>query len=517
MNRRFGETRFAHAADIENSMVLPSPSASADPFQDYVRCARDGLRGAGVHRETARLGYFCDAEGIYVWPLSEGALRDAAVLRRLGRADELARQMLRMFARRSPMQWHRNISSDRVRLPPPEELTYEISQRSSKADQVRHLLRSGRPDLAVSEAFAHGLADVNQLTNMVFYARHPQLGGRSILPHERALAREWMRIRNSVVRPAIARLAPAAQPAATTSSSAVAVASVPTFLGLDTFGLDGNKVRDWKRAKAEGQMSFAIFRSNYGSFTDTAFVREWPKIRDAGMVRGAYMFLRFPHPEVDAKFGPCPSPDAQAKAFIKTVGKLDRRDLPPSLDVEFPGGRRKTGMSPQQCLEHVRAAWRTLRTFYGVAPIIYTSARVWHEDLDDLPVPDLLESPLWLAFYPFKKGEARRDAAVTRRDPPVPPAWGDRTNWWIHQYQGDALRLPGFVTGNVDLNRFHGMNRGAVGDQVKWVQRRLGLAQSGKFDAMMVTAVRKFQRNSGLPETPVIDPQTFALLCWSNP
>ena len=58
--------------------------------------------------------------------------------------------------------------------------------------------------------------------------------------------------------------------------------------------------------------------------------------------------------------------------------------------------------------------------------------------------------------------------------PPVPPPWGDATNWWIHQYQGDAVRLPGFPTGNVDMNRFNTMTRGATGDRVRWVQRRSG-------------------------------------------
>ena len=39
---------------------------------------------------------------------------------------------------------------------------------------------------------------------------------------------------------------------------------------------------------------------------------------------------------------------------------------------------------------------RRCRDYYGVAPIIYTSARVWQEDLANLPAPDLAESPLWL-------------------------------------------------------------------------------------------------------------------------
>ncbi|MGA9812340.1 MAG: hypothetical protein WBQ64_06175 [Terriglobales bacterium] len=92
--------------------------------------------------------------------------------------------------------------------------------------------------------------------------------------------------------------------------------------------------------------------------------------------------------------------------------------------------------------------------------MIYTSERVWREELSNLPAPDLIESPLWLKHYPFNKGPARRDVAVTRIPPPVPIPWGD-SNWWIHQYQGDAIQLPGFAPGNVDMNRFGPMTAGA--------------------------------------------------------
>src|SRR4249919_1120856 len=99
-------------------------------------------------------------------------------------------------------------------------------------------------------------------------------------------------------------------------------------------------------------------------------------------------------------------------------------------------------MTARQLLDGVREAWKTLRDHYRVAPIIYTSARVWREDLANLPAPDLVESPLWLARYPFWKGTAVYDPrhfAGGRLNPPVPPPWGDPTNWWIHQYQGDAV------------------------------------------------------------------------------
>jgi lysozyme len=293
-------------------------------------------------------------------------------------------------------------------------------------------------------------------------------------------------------------------------------AQVRLSLGIDTASVADNHNPDWARARSQVPMDFAIIRANYGTAPDRVFRRDWPKIKTAGLVRGAYLFLRFPH----SRWGRPASPVAQARAFIATVGRLDQSDLPPSLDVEFPGSRRETGMTARQLLDGVREAWRTLRDHYEVPPIIYTSARVWREDLDNLPAPDLVESPLWLARYPFPKGPAVYDPrrlAGRRFNLPVPPPWGDATNWWIHQYQGDAVRLPGFPTGNVDMNRFNVTTRGMTGDRIRWVQRRLSIPQSGTFDAATEAALRAFQGRKGIPANGVVDPRTFAFLCWSHP
>jgi GH25 family lysozyme M1 (1,4-beta-N-acetylmuramidase) len=287
-------------------------------------------------------------------------------------------------------------------------------------------------------------------------------------------------------------------------------------LGLDTASVGGNKNPDWARAKRDGGIVYAIIRGAWGTWKDPVFDRDWPRMKDAGVVRGAYLFLRFPH----HKYNACPSPEAQAKAFILAVGKHEPTDLPPSLDVEFPGGRAETKMTAKQCLDAVRVAWRVLKDHYGVAPLIYTSARVWHEDLSDLAAPDLVESPLWLARYPFAKGPAVRDAkwfTSGRNNPPVPPPWGDATNWWIHQYQGDAVGLPGFPTGNFDMNRFNVTGPGSVGDRVRWAQRRLGVPQTGAFDARTIAGLQVFRMQRGLGFGAAIDPRTFAALCWSRP
>jgi hypothetical protein len=54
-----------------------------------------------------------------------------------------------------------------------------------------------------------GWHDENKLTNLLFYGRHPELGGRDLDPRhslqDRTLGEEWKRIRKTEVRPAIHR------------------------------------------------------------------------------------------------------------------------------------------------------------------------------------------------------------------------------------------------------------------------------------------------------------------------
>lgn len=57
---------------------------------------------------------------------------------------------------------------------------------------------------AIAVAIGAGLRDVNKLTNMIFWFRHPQMIGQKIGPDQRDLAREWMDIRDGIVKPAFA-------------------------------------------------------------------------------------------------------------------------------------------------------------------------------------------------------------------------------------------------------------------------------------------------------------------------
>ncbi len=62
------------------------------------------------------------------------------------------------------------------------------------------LVRKGLASAAVLAAVTAGERDERVLTDRVFHALHPELGGRALRRDEPTLAREWVRIRDQVVR-----------------------------------------------------------------------------------------------------------------------------------------------------------------------------------------------------------------------------------------------------------------------------------------------------------------------------
>ena len=60
---------------------------------------------------------------------------------------------------------------------------------------------------STEDAIAAGNRDENALTDLEFFSRHPERNGKKIAVGEKDAAREWLQIRNDVVRPAL-RAAP---------------------------------------------------------------------------------------------------------------------------------------------------------------------------------------------------------------------------------------------------------------------------------------------------------------------
>lgn len=288
-------------------------------------------------------------------------------------------------------------------------------------------------------------------------------------------------------------------------------------IGLDYASVDGNAPPDFAAARKAGAR-FAIPRAIYGRrvhgqtdgapvFVDPVWARDRDAIRAAGLKRGAYLFVCYKKEGVDT-----PPPEAQAQAYIDHV-QLERGvDFVPMFDVE-----EANALSSDEMFDWTLRVCRKLRDHYGAWPGMYTSARVWHELLKDHPPGELVECPLWLAApWPWSERTTCHLDGAPGHDPRTIPQFGDQTNYWIYQYQGDGIEWPGF-TSTTDVNRLHIVTRGAKGTIVGWIQRRVQAGVDGDFGPDTETRVKQFQRDHGLDDDGVIGPATFAALSWVMP
>jgi GH25 family lysozyme M1 (1,4-beta-N-acetylmuramidase) len=282
------------------------------------------------------------------------------------------------------------------------------------------------------------------------------------------------------------------------------------IVGVDFAAIDGNDDVAWPEfmsacAAAGSQAGFAIFRSAWGTTPDPTVQREWKRAQSHGLVTGAYLYLRM---LTDT------APEDQIHVFADNLGPITSKDLVPTLDVE------DAGMPAAAELAYVSRACDAMRSIYGVSPMIYTSARVWHENLHDQVQGTITDCPLWLAKpWPWQERTPGQLATTLfaggKHDPVVPEAWG-WGNWWIHQYQGDAIAVPGF-SHTVDLSRWNVMRIGETGARVAWVQRRLGWPVTRIYDAAMATQMKAFQVQHGLVADAIVGPKTFTAITWTLP
>lgn len=92
---------------------------------------------------------------------------------------------------------------------------------------IQDALRRGMWSVAAGLSILGGNRDVNSLTNMIFFARHPELGGRKLRADEDALKREWLDIRDGIVKRAIEAVQ--SRPAAAPPAPPVGVPSTTAF------------------------------------------------------------------------------------------------------------------------------------------------------------------------------------------------------------------------------------------------------------------------------------------------
>jgi hypothetical protein len=79
-------------------------------------------------------------------------------------------------------------------------------------ESVLKAARGGLEGAAIKLAVASGHRDENRLTNLIFFARHPERQGQALArgePDFERLGREWVELRDRFVRPALAGPTPA--------------------------------------------------------------------------------------------------------------------------------------------------------------------------------------------------------------------------------------------------------------------------------------------------------------------
>lgn len=144
----------------------------------------------------------------------------------------------------------------------------------------------------------------------------------------------------------------------------------------------GKTIRDHHLAKDIRPVSFVFIKATEGvSMVDKDFKRNWQDAGRSGLRRGAYHFFR------SSKDG-----EAQARLFIKTVGDLRFKDLPPVLDIETihrGGSMKKLNEEALKWLE-------TIEGHYGRKPIVYTGSSFARDWLSKRITDNY---PVWIAHY----------------------------------------------------------------------------------------------------------------------
>lgn len=250
-------------------------------------------------------------------------------------------------------------------------------------------------------------------------------------------------------------------------------------------------------------------------FRDSYWARDKDDIVAAGLKRSSYLFVCVPTTERPV----VPSPEEQADALCDYV-RLDRpvlgkkpHDMVPFFDVE----QHTHVLSASQYHDWILRVARRIRERIGAWPGMYTSNRVWTEELKNHAAGPLANCPLWIAKpWPWPvKTQVHLDGAPAY-NPITIPEFGDA--WMIYQYQGDGLGMPGFAPGAVDMNRVNIVRSGAKGATVRWIQARAGnLVVDGDFGPKTEARIKQLQTAYALSADGIVGADTFTLLTWLNP
>lgn len=135
-------------------------------------------------------------------------------------------------------------------------------------------------------------------------------------------------------------------------------------------------------------VSYVIMKASEGiTLKDNKFPKHWKEAEEAGYGRGAYHFFR------SSK-----NPETQARQYIRTVGRLRDRDLPPILDIETI----HKGCTKKELNARALTWLKTVEAHYGRTPVVYSNESFIRDMLSDEIRKHYL---LWVAHYREEKPE----------------------------------------------------------------------------------------------------------------
>lgn len=293
-----------------------------------------------------------------------------------------------------------------------------------------------------------------------------------------------------------------------------------TSLGVDYASVDGNAKPDFTKAKVAGAR-IMIPRAVYGRpvikgtsapFRDPVWARDKDAILAAGLQRSAYLFVCYPR-----NGWYTPNAETQAQAFIDYVGNdlsvSNSQNMVPMFDVE----EASDVLSSSEMFDWTLRVATVLRKHYGAWPGMYTSNRVWQENLKAHASGILQNCPLWIAKpWPWPPRKPVHLDGAPGYNPTTIPQFGDTSNWLVYQYAGDATGMPGF-TSTTDTNRCNVVSKGAKGTIVRWIQARVGAVVDGDFGPATEAEVKKVQAEHRLVVDGIVGIATSSVLSWKRP
>jgi lysozyme len=186
---------------------------------------------------------------------------------------------------------------------------------------------------------------------------------------------------------------------------------------------------DWTQLSAAG-VKFAFIKATEGQVDpDPCFQKHWDDAGKAGILTGAYHFLR-----------PSTTGAAQAQLFLQTVGDRYASDqaLPPVLDVEV------AGLKEAEILAWLNAVRAQLKW----TPLIYTNFQI--AKMYAFQPATVGAFPLWWAQYPLQ--------FLSDGRPHDPRHLAEQKTWktWAFWQYSETGRVSGVSSRFADLNVFNG-------------------------------------------------------------